>query len=634
MDRVFEPAREGIRNNRSILLSWAAGAGLLLIVIWSGTLAKIGHDLQAMQAEARRLAAARARVYAEQLLRTVKAIDQISLTVKYQWQNLAAPLNLTDQYEKAMHHTPTYPVAIGPQGRIVSSWRKASVGLDMSAIPFFAYHRDHADEGLRINPPSMGIGGMAGKRTIRFTRRVNSPAGEFAGVVMVSTEPNYLASVSNQDELNIGDFISVRLTTGPLLVAKTVDNRETPQPYYRADPVFDRSEGGRYEPAERFTDGQARYIAWQKIDGYPLVALAAITEASAVASYAPTRSAWLSFATATSLMVLLAAVSGGVMAVRNAERRRKAESVRSTFRLAVEGAREAFLMIEPVRAPDGSITDFRVEDCNERASQLLRMPRNQLLGRSLSRTFEGERRREIAAFFNEAFERNFAECEYLIGANEIHQPGWFHRRAVRSGDGIAVTIRDITDAKLHEQVLSRLAVTDTLTGLPNRRWLDDYLPGALQRARAGRKRLALLFIDLDNFKVINDTRGHAAGDELLRATALSLKGAVRSSDFVVRIGGDEFTVLLENLERDADAELVASQIVKALASSDAFAPWAALNVSCSVGVAVYPTHAEDANGLLQCADLAMYEAKAAGKNRYQIYSAPDAGATAPQVAAG
>ncbi len=634
MDRVFEPVREGIRSNRSILLSWAVSACLLLTIIWAGTLAKVMHDLQDMQAEAKRRAAARARVYAEQLLRTVKAIDQISLTVKYQWQNMAVPLNLTDQYEKAMHHTPTFPVAIGPQGRIVSSWRKASVGLDMSDIPFFAYHRDHADDALRINPPSIGIGGMAGKRTIRFTRRVNSPAGEFAGVVMVSTEPNYLASVSNEDELNHGDFISVRLTSGPLLVAKTVDNRESPQPYFRTDPVFATPAGRRHEPARQFLDGQARYIAWQKIDGYPLVAVTAITEASAVASYAPTRSAWLSFATATSLLVLLAAVSGGVMAVRNAERRRKAERVRSTFRLAVEGAREAFLMIEPVRAPDGSIADFRVEDCNERAAQLLRMPRDQLLGRSLSRTFEGERSREISDFFSEAVARNFAESEYLIGANEIHQPGWFHRRAIRSGDGIAVTIRDITDTKLHEQVLSRLAVTDTLTGLPNRRWLDDYLPGALQRARTARKRVALLFLDLDNFKAINDTRGHAAGDELLRAAALSLKASVRSSDFVVRLGGDEFTVLLENLERDADAELVAAQVVKAFATSDAFAPWAGLNVGCSVGVAVYPTHAEDAAGLLQCADSAMYDAKASGKNRYQIYREPAQGAAVPAAAAG
>ncbi len=619
MDRVFEPDRLAIRNNRTICLLWAATAALFLLAIWVGTLGKLGHDLKEARSEAQTLASARARVYAEQLLRTVKEIDQISLTVAYQWQTMSAELDLTDQYAKAMHHTPTYPAAIGTDGRIRSSWRRASVGLDMSQTDFFAYHRDHPETALHINSPSPGVGGMTGRQTIRFTRRVNDAAGRFAGVVMVSTEPYYLASLSNEDELNAGDFISVRLPGGPLLVAKTVDDRESPVPYYRAAPRFEQMTGLRKESGEKFTDGLPRYVAWKKLDDYPLVAIAGITEASAEAAYAPTRSAWLSFATVTSVLVIAMGLFGSVASVRNAERRRKAERVRSTFRLAVDGAREAFMMVEPVRGPGGAVADYLIEDCNERAAELYRMRYEQLVGRSVAQTFSSEQRSQQMAFLNEAFEQGFAEGEYLIGGNELHLPGWFHRRAVRSGDGIAVTIRDITDAKLHEQALAALAVTDTLTGLPNRRWLNDYLPGALQRARAARKRIALLFIDLDNFKQVNDTLGHAAGDELLRSAALCLKGAVRGSDHVARLGGDEFTVLLENLERDADAELVAAQVVRAFDSSELFARWAALNVSCSVGVALYPNHAQEADGLLQCADAAMYDAKTSGKDRFSVY---------------
>ncbi|MCM0043946.1 MAG: GGDEF domain-containing protein [Burkholderiaceae bacterium] len=115
--------------------------------------------------------------------------------------------------------------------------------------------------------------------------------------------------------------------------------------------------------------------------------------------------------------------------------------------------------------------------------------------------------------------------------------------------------------------------------MPNRRWLDDYLLGALDRARSARKRVALLFIDLDNFKHINDTMGHAACDELLRAAAVCLKSAVRGSDHVVRLGGDGFTVLVENLERDA-------------------------------------------RQLLRQADLAMYAVKTAGKGCYRLVAGP------------
>lgn len=595
----------------------------MLLALWGGTMAIIASDTEALREQAARLVATRARVYAEQLRRTVKEIDQISLTVTYQWQNIAAPLRLADQYEKAMHHTPTYPVAIGTDGKIISSWRTASVGLDMSGQDFFRHHRDHPGTGLRINPPSMGVGGMAGKQTIRFTRRVEDRRGDFAGVVMVSTEPGYLASLSGDDELNQGDFISVRLHPGPLLVAKTVGNRENPVAYFLGVPRFAAREGVYKEGGEHFVDGLPRTIAWKMLDDYPLVAVAGVTEASAVAAYAPTRAAYLMYASLTTVLVLVVALFGSRAQMHNADRRRKAERVRATFRLAVDGAREAFYMIEPIRDADGQIVDYRVEDCNERAAEMSGLARELMVGRRFSDVYPDDVKRQLVAFYNEAFERHFLEGELQVTDGSLHQPGWFHRRAVRSGDGIAVTVRDITELKLHQQTLAKLAVTDTLTGLPNRRWLDDYLPGALSRARSARKRVALLFIDLDNFKRINDTLGHAAGDELLRAAGICLRAAVRGSDHVVRIGGDEFTVVIENLERDADAELIASQVVKAFAQSTEFARWAAADVKASVGIALYPTHAVDAEQLLRHADEAMYAAKTAGKGCYRVFARAD-----------
>lgn len=619
MDYVFEPDRDTIRGKGAIVLLWGAGAVLSLLVLWGGTMARISYDTKMLGEQAARLVTTRAHVYAEQLRRTVKEIDQISLTVTYQWQHMGVPLRLDDQYEKAMHHTPTYPAAIGVDGKILSSWRQASIGLDMGGLDFFGHHRDTPGTGLRINSPSMGLGGMAGKRTIRFTRRVEDERGRFAGVVMVSTEPGYLASLSSDDELNEGDFISVRLHPGPLLVAKTVGDRESPAAYFVRNPEFPAREGVLKEAGESFIDGVPRTIAWKMLDDYPLMAIAGVTEASAVAAYAPTRAAYLMYAALTTVLVLVVALFGSLTQMRNAERRRKAERVRATFRLAVDGAREAFYMIEPIRAADGQIVDYRVEDCNGRAAEMSGLAREDLVGRNFSAVYPEDVKQELVSFYNEAFERRFLEDEVQVTDGHLHQPGWFHRRAVRSGQGIAVTVRDITELKLHQQTLANLAVTDTLTGLPNRRWLDDYLPGALARARSARKRVALLFIDLDNFKHVNDTLGHAAGDDLLRSAATCLRAGVRSSDHVVRIGGDEFTVLIENLERDADAELVASQVIKAFAQSTEFARWAAANVQASVGVAIYPSHAADAEQLLRHADEAMYAAKTAGKDCYRVF---------------
>ncbi len=630
MDRLFEPDRVVIRDKRSIILLWVMGAALLLLAIWIGMALRLQHDLHQLRQQAQRTSLERAQVYAQQLQRTVKEIDQISLTVQYQWQNLKMPLDLADQYEKAMHHTPTYPVAIGADGRVISSWRRASVGLDMSGMDFFIWHRAHPDTGLRINPPAVGIGGMAGKRTIRFTRRVNDDRGRFVGVVMVSTEPSYLASLGNDDVLKDGDFVQVRLMSGPSLVVKTRTDVNAPLADFIVPPAFPAVYGVRDEPGAQFADERGRIVGWRQLEDYPLVAIAATTEASAVAAYAPTRSAYLEFATVTSLIVLLVSGLAAAAQVRNAERRRKAEQVRSTFRMAVDGAREAFYMISPVRGPDGEIIDWLLEDCNERAADMQRKHREQLIGSTFSQLFPNHTLQHVLAFFGAAFEQHFKEDEFRVHDGEVHRPGWFQRRAVRSGDGIAITVRDITDARRHEETLAQLAVTDTLTGLPNRRWLNDYLPGALTRARAARKRVALLFIDLDNFKKVNDTLGHAAGDELLRAAAACLKAAVRATDPVVRLGGDEFTVLLENLERDDDATPVAEQVIRAFSESAVFAPWAALNVRCSVGVAVYPSHAQDVDELLRHADAAMYAAKTAGKGCYRVYQMTRKAALTPE----
>ncbi|MGB4347404.1 MAG: diguanylate cyclase, partial [Burkholderiaceae bacterium] len=305
--------------------------------------------------------------------------------------------------------------------------------------------------------------------------------------------------------------------------------------------------------------------------------------------------------------------------LRNAERRLKAERVRKTFRLAVEGANEAFYMIEPLRTSDGNIVDYLIEDCNERAAEMNGVPQVQMIRKRFSEIYDKETIDRLLSILNRAFAQGFLEDEFFIDENSRHQAGWFLRRAVRSGEGIALTIRDITIAKLHEETQAKLALTDTLTGLLNRRWLNEYLPGALARTRSMRQRLALLFIDLDNFKNINDTLGHAAGDELLVAAAICLKGAVRKIDYVVRLGGDEFTILIENLERDASAELVAEQVLRSFSESEIFKRWNALNVKCSIGIAVFPSHATDADRLLHCADEAMYAAKSAGKGCYRMF---------------
>ncbi len=175
-------------------------------------------------------------------------------------------------------------------------------------------------------------------------------------------------------------------------------------------------------------------------------------------------------------------------------------------------------------------------------------------------------------------------------------------------------------ARLDDQKkLSYLARFDPLTGLINRFLFGDRLQGAIARARRDGGLVALMFLDLDEFKAVNDRFGHATGDALLKQVAKRLEASVRESDSVARLGGDEFTVILEGNHRVEDAGHVATKILKALE-----VPYTVghreLHVTASIGIALYPIDGDDAEALLRDADIAMYSAKAAGRNTYQYFT--------------
>jgi diguanylate cyclase (GGDEF)-like protein len=197
-------------------------------------------------------------------------------------------------------------------------------------------------------------------------------------------------------------------------------------------------------------------------------------------------------------------------------------------------------------------------------------------------------------------------------------------RAVYAKDGRFMgrraSNRDITDRKQAEELVQQLAYYDTLTDLPNRRLLLDRLGHALTQARRYERSLAIMFLDLDNFKQINDTLGHDAGDALLREVAGRLTTCIRGGDTVARQGGDEFIVVLAEISQPEDAALVADKIIAALGEPMHIAE-RTLNVTTSIGIAVYPVNGDDdAQELMKKADQAMYAAKAAGRNGYRFFA--------------
>jgi diguanylate cyclase (GGDEF)-like protein/PAS domain S-box-containing protein len=226
------------------------------------------------------------------------------------------------------------------------------------------------------------------------------------------------------------------------------------------------------------------------------------------------------------------------------------------------------------------------------------------------RSFVESGERELEGEFRVRNAAGFWRTLESVGKNCLDNP------EVR---GIIVNTRDITDRKNIQERIQHLAYHDALTGLPNRSLMQDRISQAIGRADRSAKRFAVMFIDIDNFKNINDTLGHDVGDELLRQVATRLTDSVRTHDTIARQGGDEFIVLLDQLEGHRGATRVAQKILDTLRAAF-HVGGTDQHVSGSIGIALYPDDGRDAPTLLKNADTAMFHGKALGKNTYQFFT--------------
>ena len=211
-----------------------------------------------------------------------------------------------------------------------------------------------------------------------------------------------------------------------------------------------------------------------------------------------------------------------------------------------------------------------------------------------------------------------AATQFAIGAGDIALENRIFEQLshVAIGGGVGY-FRRLQKQLTHHKAASNLAQFDALTGLLNRTAFEQQLSLALEDAREKTSLLAVLFVDLDRFKVVNDTFGHEMGDELLKAIARVLQANVRQQDLIARLGGDEFTLALPNLRDRESAAAIAKKIVDVV-NAPFEIQGKVLNVSASVGIAIYPRDGEDVETLTQSADNAMYEVKEAGKNSYNF----------------
>lgn len=218
------------------------------------------------------------------------------------------------------------------------------------------------------------------------------------------------------------------------------------------------------------------------------------------------------------------------------------------------------------------------------------------------------------AFDNYEVEHDFVTIgrrTLLLNARQIE-------RKVGKERIILLAIEDITERKKYEEKIQQMAFHDSLTGLPNRKLFSDRLGIVLAQARRNKKKVGIVMLDLDNFKDVNDTLGHDVGDTLLKAVAERLSVILRKSDTVARFGGDEFVLIFPDMEAIEEAIQVVQKIIDRF-NKPFLIDTHQLVVTTSIGIAVYPNDGMDEEILMKNADIAMYQAKQAGRARYQLY---------------
>ena len=261
---------------------------------------------------------------------------------------------------------------------------------------------------------------------------------------------------------------------------------------------------------------------------------------------------------------------------------------------------------------------------NRSMEEMTGLPAAEVLGRSALELFPHLREQHVDELLRRAFAgESVASPDVHYYIPSTGRSGWvsavYRPHYDEAGEivGVIGLIRDVTQRKEAEQQIEYQAYHDALTGLANRRLFQEHLSLALALAQRRTSTVAVLFLDLDHFKVINDSLGHTIGDELLREISRRLRGSVREGDTVARVGGDEFTVVLQELPGGDAAAVVAQKILRTVAEPIEIGGHR-LYVTTSIGITLFPEDGDDAETLLRHADTAMYRAKAEGRNTYQM----------------
>ena len=611
-------------------------AVVLLGVIWGLTLNLIHVERAVARKAAESSTVEVANTYEAQVGRALREIDQTLKLVSYTHERTRGRVNLAElKAQGLLLHDFLFVVSVtDAQGRIVTSTRPPDFA-SVAAQDFFREARE--SQAMVMSRPVLAPGSQEAK--LHFARRLDAPGGEAAGIAIVSVPADYFvvayeaAKMGNSGVVGLlgrdGVFRSRR--TGDFIIASDGGNYGS---------VLARDADSPPVLGANAWDGVRRYSVGRALFDYPAAIIVGLSEAEQLAPVEQHVRTYLWRAAAGSLVLVLLLGALGRSNWQLSQTRVRANRALQD-EIAVRRSTEAALKLRN-RAIESSVNAIVITDATRSAHRIEYV--NPAFEKITGYSAEDAEGHGVDFLFGpERDQEGMHEIEHAVREQREGQGIFRGRRKdgsvfwsdlsiapVRNERGEVThfvgVMDDVTEAKRYEQQLAHQANFDTLTGLANRNLLHDRLQQAIANARRAGANAVAVLLDLDNFKVVNDTLGHGIGDRMLQEIGTRLAGCVRESDTVARLGGDEFVIVLQNLGEGEGVALetrittlmdkLITQVGRPLALGGHI-----VSPTCSIGVSIYPQDGPDAGTLLRNADAAMYRAKELGRNRFQFFTA-------------
>jgi diguanylate cyclase (GGDEF)-like protein len=621
----MRPLRDaGAYFRSTVLRRLALFLAVALPLVWLFVAHERGQLVQIARDESNRNVRNLAHAFAEEVRSSIVTIDLSLSQLRLSWQRnpeqFGAIVSELNAHLQGRLHLNV--VVTDADGQLVfSSIAGAAEHIDLKdREPVHTHLRGVPGDRLFIGKPRTGR--VSGEWEVQFSRPILDGDGKLVGVIVAGVAPTYFSRFYNS--IDLGGSASIALVRNDgIVVARTTRDLTmrdsgkllTGYPYSP-----DSGPGGNFQRASRM-DGVERYYGWSALADYGLLVTVGQSIADANARYVQ-QSGLLAY-TGAAISLLLALTGWAALAAADHRRRGVVSlaAAEARWKLALNATGEG---VWDYSFDSGLVTlSPSAQGIVDAESTLLPFDRAVFTGMSHAE--------DVPAVLHalDAHLNGTAPDYTAQYRTRLRNGNWrwiLARGQVAGRDAagrplrIVGTVADIDARKLQEEQIRHLAHHDILTGLPNRLLFGDRLRQALLAAQREEHKLALIFFDLDKFKPVNDSYGHAVGDVLLQQVATRLRTVLRASDTLARLGGDEFVVLLPRVSGAGDAKKVAEDILREL-NRPFMTEGFTVHISASLGVAVYPDGALDADSLLRCADTAMYEAKLLGRGRVGVHAA-------------